>query len=163
MKQRIGVVVLGVSAVLVLAGAAGAAESVREGKWEFTSEMQMEGMPQMPALPPGVKLPPGVSVSTRGNSMHSTVVKCITKDDLVPASDQKADNKCKTTRMERRGNTINWTTVCNDNGMKITGDGVATYTGEVMDSTMTMTSQGQGQSTRQVVKTKGKYLGVCSK
>jgi len=163
MRQGIGVGVLGVSAVLVLAGVAGAADGVREGKWEFTSEIQMEGMPQMPALPPGVKLPPGMSVSTRGNSMHSKVVKCITKDDLVPASDQKTDNKCKTTKMERKGNTVKWSTVCNDGGMKMTGDGVATYTGETMDSTMTMTTQGQGQSTRQVVKTKGKYLGVCGK
>jgi len=151
------------AAVLVLAGAAGAADAIREGKWEFTSEMQMEGMPQMPALPPGVKLPPGLSVSTRGNTMHSIVVKCITKDDLVPVSDPKVDNKCKTTRMERKGNTVNWSTVCADKDMKMTGDGVATYTGEVMASTMTMTAQGQGQSMKQVVKTKGKYLGVCSK
>jgi len=163
MKQGVGTVFLGVSAVLILAGAASSADAIREGKWEFTSEMQMEGMPQMPALPPGVKLPPGMSVSTRGNSMRSTVVKCVTKDDLVPASDQKTDNKCKTTKMERRGNTINWSTVCNDGGMKMTGDGVATYTGDLMDSTMTMTTQGQGQSTRQVVKTKGKYLGACGK
>lgn len=163
MQQGMRVVVLGAAAGLVLAASAGAADAIREGKWEFTSEMQMEGMPQMPALPPGVKLPPGMSVSTRGNTMRSTVVKCITKDDLVPASDQKTDNKCKTTKMERKGNTVTWNTVCTDGGMKMTGDGVATYTGEVMDSTMTMTTQGQGQSTKQVVKTKGKYLGVCSK
>ncbi|MFA6497822.1 MAG: DUF3617 family protein [Desulfurivibrionaceae bacterium] len=163
MQQGIRAVVVGLAAVLGLAGVAGAADGIREGKWEFTSEMQMEGMPQMPALPPGVKLPPGMSVSTRGNTMRSTVVKCITKDDLVPASDQKTDNKCKATKMERKGNTITWGTVCDDGGMKIKGDGVATYTGEVMDSTMTMTTQGQGQSMKQVVKTKGKYLGVCSK
>ncbi len=163
MKQGTKVIVLGISAVFVLTGAAGAADGIREGKWEFSSEMQMEGMPQMPALPPGVTLPPGMSVSTRGNSMRSKVVKCITKNDLVPASDQKTDNKCKTTKMERKGNTVNWSTVCTDGGMKMTGDGVATYTGETMDSTMTMTTQGQGQSTRQVVKTKGKYLGVCGK
>ncbi len=159
MQQGIREVVSGVAAVLVLAGAAGATESIREGKWEFASEVQMEGMPQMPALPPGVKLPPGMSVSTGGNTMRSTVVKCVTKDDLVPASDQKTDNKCKTTKMERKGNTVTWNTVCNDGGMKMTGDGVATYTGEVMGSTMTMTTHGQGQSMKQVVK----YLGVCNK
>ncbi|HIJ90217.1 MAG: DUF3617 domain-containing protein [Desulfobulbaceae bacterium] len=163
MKQRMRAVALGVSAVLILAGAAAGADDIREGKWEFTSEMQMEGVPQMPALPPGVKLPPGLSVSTRGNTMHSTVVKCISKDDLLPASDQKTDNKCKTTKIERRGNTVKWRTVCTEGEMKMTGDGVATYTGVVMDSTMTMTTQGQGHSTKQVVKTKGKYLGVCGK
>jgi hypothetical protein len=96
--------------------------------------------------------------------MHSTVVKCITKEDLVPASsEQKNDAKCKTTKMERRGNTVKWSTVCNDGGMKMTGNGVATYSGAVMDSTMTMTTEGQGQSIRQTVKTKGKYLGLCGK
>ena len=163
MQQRMRAIVLGMVAVLVLAEAAGAAEGIHEGKWEFTSEMRMEGMPQMPALPPGVTLPPGVSVVARDNAMRSTMVKCVTEDDLVPASDQKIDNKCKTTKMERKGNTLNWRTVCTDKGMQMTGDGFATYTGEVMDSTMTMTIQGQGQTMKQVVKTKGKYLGVCSK
>lgn len=163
MQQEMRTVVLAMVAILVLAGAAGAADAIREGKWEFTSEMQMEGMPQMPALPPGVTLPAGISVSTRGNAMRSTVVKCVTEDDLVPASDQQTDHKCKTTKMERKGNTINWRTVCTDKGMQMTGDGFATYTGLVMDSTMTMTIQGQGQAMKQVVKTKGKYLGVCGK
>ena len=163
MKRRMQAVVLGISAVFVLAGAAAGADGIREGRWEFTSEIQMEGMPKMPALPPGVKLPPGMSVSPRGNSMHSKMVKCITKDDLVPASGQKTDNKCKMTRMERSGNTVKWSTVCTDKGMKMTGNGVATYTGESMGSTMTMTTQSQGQSTTQIVKTKGKYLGACGK
>ncbi|HEX9714159.1 MAG TPA: DUF3617 family protein [Desulfurivibrionaceae bacterium] len=163
MQQGRRAVVLGMAAVLALAGAAGGAEAIREGKWEFTSEMQMEGMPQMPVLPPGVTLPPGVSVVARDNTMRSTMVKCVTEDDLVPASDQKTDHKCKTTKMERKGNTINWSTVCTDKEMKMTGNGVATYTGLVMDSTMTMTIQGQGQTMKQVVKTKGKYLGVCGK
>ncbi|MDG4474764.1 DUF3617 domain-containing protein [Thiovibrio frasassiensis] len=163
MNQGMRMGVLVVSAVLALVGSAGAAESIREGKWEFASEMQMEGMVQMPALPPGVTLPPGMAVSTKGNTMHSTMVKCITKDDLLPGSDRKSENTCKTTKMERKGNTLHWSTVCTEGGMKMTGNGVATYSGEVMDSTMTMTTQGQGQSMRQTVKTKGKYLGVCSK
>ena len=164
MKQGVRMVLMASAATLVVAGTAGAADDIREGKWEFTSEMQMEGMPQMPALPPGVALPPGISVSTRGNTMHSTVVKCITKEDLVPgSSEQKNDAKCKTTKMERRGNTVKWRTVCNDGGMKMTGNGVATYSGAVMDSTMTMTTEGQGQSIKQTVKTKGKYLGLCGK
>ena len=164
MNQGVRMVLMVVSATLVLAGTAEAADDIREGKWEFTSEMQMEGMPQMPALPPGVALPPGISVSTRGNTMHSTVVKCVTKEDLLPASsEQKNDAKCKTTKMERRGNMVKWSTVCNDGGMKMTGNGVATYSGAVMDSTMTMTTEGQGQSIRQTVKTKGKSLGLCGK
>ena len=163
MQQGMRTVVLAMAAIWVLAGTAGGADGIHEGKWEFTSEMRMEGMPQMPALPPGVTLPPGISVIARDNTMRSTVVKCLTEDDLVPASDQKLDHKCKTTKMERKGNTIKWSTVCTDKEMKMTGDGFATYTGEVMDSTMTMTIQGQGQTMKQVVKTKGKYLGVCGK
>ena len=163
MRQGIRAVVLGEVLVSAMVGVVDAADTIREGKWEFVSEMQMEGMPQMPVLPQGMSLPPGISVSTRGNTMSSTVVKCITKDDLVPASDQKIDNKCKMIKMERKGNTVIWNTVCNDGGMKMTVDGVATYTGEVMESKMTMNAQGQGQSMKQMVKTRGKYLGVCSK
>ena len=156
MQQGMRTVVLAMAAIWVLAGTAGGADGIHEGKWEFTSEMRMEGMPQMPALPPGVTLPPGVSVVARDNTMRSTMVKCVTEDDLVPASDQKTDRKCKTTKMERKGNTINWRTVCTDQEMKMTGNGVATYTGAVIGRTHSITTPRQaadtepaGQTTRQ--------------
>lgn len=152
---------VGCAVVLCCAGAAGAADSIREGKWEFTTEMEVAGMPKMPELPPGVKLPEGMTMSTKGNTMRTTVTKCITNQDLVPA-DEQAKN-CKVTKMDRRGNTVNWSVVCTEKDMRMTGDGTATYSGNAMQSKMVMTSQGGGYSTRQEMKTTGRYLGPCTK
>lgn len=146
---------------LCIAGVAGAEETIREGKWEFVTEIQMEGMPAMPKLPPGVKLPPGMSMATKGNTMRTTQVKCITKEDMVPADEGKGKNSCKVTKMDRRGNTVSWSVVCDENNTRMNGDGVATYRGEVMDSTMNMTSTSEGRTTKQSLKTTGRYLGLC--
>ncbi|MGQ9812402.1 MAG: hypothetical protein ACUVQ2_03195 [Dissulfurimicrobium sp.] len=58
-----------------------AADSIREGKWEFITQTQMTGMPKMPGLSPGVKLPPGVNMSKNDNGIQMTATKCVTKDD----------------------------------------------------------------------------------
>ena len=52
-------------AMLVLVASTAVMAEPREGKWEYTSTMKMEGgaaMPQAPQLPPGTKLPPGVQL-----------------------------------------------------------------------------------------------------
>ncbi|MFZ5776395.1 MAG: DUF3617 domain-containing protein [Thermodesulfobacteriota bacterium] len=155
------VMAAGVIGVLAIAGVASADETLKEGKWEFTTEVQMPGMAKMPELPAGVKLPPGMSMSSKGNTMRTTQVKCITKEDMVPADQGKGKNTCKTTKMERRGNTVNWSVVCEEEGTRMLGDGVATYTGDTMQSTMTMTTTRAGQTTKQDVKSMGRYLGAC--
>lgn len=149
--------------VLLPAFALAADDSIREGKWEFVTEVAMDGMPAMPALPPGVSLPPGMSMSSKGNSMKTTMSQCITKNDLVPAGGQKNAKNCKVTKMDRKGNQVSWSMVCTEDGMKMTGDGVATYTGNQMVSRMTMTSQGKGQNIKQRINTSGRYLGPCGK
>jgi hypothetical protein len=151
----------GLAVVFCCAGVAGAEESVKEGKWEFTSEMQVEGMPKMPELPAGMKLPDGMAVSSKGNTMRTTVTKCVTNQDMVPADEK--DKNCKVTKMERRGNTVNWSVVCTDKEGKTTGDGTATYSGNTMRSKMVMNTQSGGYSGKQEVKTTGRYLGPCTK
>lgn len=152
---------LGLMALCSSAGVAGAEEPFKEGKWEFTTEMQMAGMPQMPELPAGMKLPEGMAMSSKGNTMRTTLTKCVTKQDMVPADEQ--DKNCKVTRMERRGNTVNWSVVCTQKDGKMTGDGTATYSGNTMRSKMVMTTQGGGYSGKQEVNTTGRYLGPCTK
>ena len=160
--QRVGVwCSLGVVGVLCLAGTAKADDSIKEGRWEFTTEVQMEGMPQMPELPPGVKLPPGMSMSAKGNTMRTTMNKCVTKQDMVPSDEGKKN--CKVTKMDRRGNTVSWRVECQEGGTRTTGDGTATYTGNTMQSKMVMTTQSGGHSSRQEMKTTGRYLGACVK
>lgn len=138
-----------------------ASDSIREGKWEFITQTQMEGMPKMPELPPGVKLPPGVNMSRNGNGIQMTVTKCITKDDMVPASRQGQD-KCKVTKMEKNGNRVNWSVYCKENDTEMTGDGMAAYTGDTMESKIVMTMRDkEGHSTKHISTTKGRYLGPC--
>lgn len=172
--------------VFSLGSTALAADSIREGKWEFITQMQMGGMPKMPELPPqsgpctpssnngqmkgmpkmselppGIKLPPGVNMSRNGNGIQMTVTKCVTKEDVVPASRQ-GQNNCKVTRMEKNGNRVNWSVYCKENDTEMTGDGIATYTGDTMDSKIVMTTRDkEGHSMKHTSTIKGKYLGPC--
>lgn len=149
-----------------VSAAALAAGEPREGKWEYSSTMKMDGGPQMPqgmpALPPGVKLPPGVQMPQFGpQGMSMKFSRCITKDDLVPKNDQGPE-KCTVTKMDRKGNTVNWAATCDTPQGKAQGEGTATYTGETMTSTMTTTindkEMGKIKMTQNMT---GKYVGAC--
>jgi hypothetical protein len=154
-------------AVLGLAVSAEAlAGEPREGKWEYSMTMKMDGGPQMPEnvqLPPGVKLPPGMQMpqfGAKGMTMkHSS---CLKKDDLVPKSD--GPEKCTVTKMDRKGNTVNWSATCDTPQGKAQGEGTATYTETTMTSTMTTTindkEMGKIKATQEMT---GRYVGACDK
>lgn len=126
--------------------------------------MQMEGMPEMPKLPPGVKLPPGMSISSHGNTMQVTNKQCITKENMVPQNEKMKENHCKITHQEQIGNTVKWSMVCDNDGMKMKSEGTATYTGDVMESKIVSTTQMEGKPPmKQVITAKGRYLGPCPK
>lgn len=150
---------------LVLSTAAFAAGEPKEGKWDYTSQMKMDGGPQMPAgiqLPPGVKLPPGVQMPQFGpNGMTMNFSRCVTKDDLVPKNDQGKE-KCTVTKMDRKGNTVNWAATCDTPQGKAQGEGTATYTSDTMTATMTTTindkEMGKIKMTQNMT---GRYAGAC--
>jgi hypothetical protein len=114
-----------------------AADSIREGLWEITSKVEMQGMP--------MEIPP-------------TVMKhCYSKADVA---DQKKviarEQNCKVTDMKTSGNKLSWTMEC-------TGKNAATMTGETVfgsdsyTSVMHMKAQGHNMTT----KVKGKRIGDC--
>ena len=124
-------------AVLLMPVVSLAAEAMRDGLWQMTTEMEMPGMP--------MKMPP-------------TVMKhCYTKSDVA---DQKkiisSDKNCAVTDLKTSGNKVSWK-------MKCTGENAATMTGETVfgsdsyTSVMKMKSQGQDMT----MKIKGKRLGNC--
>lgn len=130
-------VILTVLAVLLVPAVSLAADSIREGLWEITTQMEMPGMP--------MKMPP-------------TVMKhCYTKNDV---SDQKniisRDKNCVVTDLKTSANKVSWK-------MKCTGENAATMTGETVfgnesyTSVMKMNSHGQ----KMTMKVKGKRLGTC--
>jgi hypothetical protein len=114
-----------------------AADGIRDGQWEITTQMEMPGMP--------VKMKP-------------TVMRhCYSKNDVL---DQKKvitrDKNCTVTDMKKSGNKMTW-------AMKCTGQNAGTMSGETVfnpdsySSTMNMNSQGQ----KVTMKVKGKRLGNC--
>jgi hypothetical protein len=123
--------------ILFVPAVASAANSIRDGLWEISSQVEMPGMP--------MKIPP-------------TVMKhCYSKDDV---KDQKKviarEKNCSVTDLKTSGNKVNWT-------MKCTGKNAATMTGETVfgsdsyTSVMHMKAEGHNMTT----KVKGKRLGDC--
>ena len=114
-----------------------AADMMKDGLWEITSQTEMPGMP--------VKIPP------------STIKHCYSKDDV---KDQKKviarEKNCTITDYKMVGNKVTW-------AMKCTGQNAGTFSGETVfgidsyNSTMKMKSQGQNMT----MKVKGKRVGNC--
>jgi hypothetical protein len=114
-----------------------AADGIRDGQWEMTTQMEMPGMP--------VKMKPAV------------MRHCYSKNDVL---DQKKiisrDKNCTITDMKKTGNKMIW-------AMKCTGQNAGTMNGETVftpdsyTSTMHMKTQGR----KVTMKVKGKRLGDC--
>jgi len=135
--KRIIVTVLG--GLLLLPSGVFAADSIREGYWEVTSQTEMPGMP--------MKIP------------SSTIKHCYTKEDV---KDQKKviarDKNCTMTDYRVSGNKVTW-------AMKCTGQSAGTFNGETSFSTdaYTSTMKMKTQGHNMTVKVKGKRVGECPK
>ncbi|MDM4772004.1 DUF3617 family protein [Solimonas sp. SE-A11] len=152
-------------AMLVLLASTAAMAEPREGKWEYTSTMKMEGgaaMPQAPQLPPGTKLPPGVQLPQFGpKGMTMKHSSCLTKDDLVPKDN---NGECNVTKFDRKGDTVTWAATCNTPKGKALGQGTATYTDTTMTSTMTSNIDDKEMGkVRMKQEMTGRYVGPCDK
>ena len=85
----------GILLTLVLAGTSSvpsrAADEIKAGKWEFTTQMQLPGAAQSP---------PGVQASAGGNA-PMTRTACIDAANPIPAEGQ-----CKLDRVDRQGGVV---------------------------------------------------------
>jgi hypothetical protein len=131
--------VLFVSSSLV--GSLFAAAPMKEGNWQITMNMEMEGMP--------VKIPP------------VTIKQCLKKEDLndpektLPKTTK--DSSCKISDYKLEGNTVSWKVNCPKE--KLTGTGEMTYEGNsAYSGKMDMDSNGQ----KMHMKMAGKRLGDCA-
>jgi len=122
---------------------AGAWADVKEGLWEITTQMSMQGMPH--AMPP------------------TTFRQCITKSDPVPRS--KDENlTCKTINQKVSGNTVHYTVECKgpEGSMQTTGN--MSYRDKTMTGESTTIMKIKGQPPMQMMsKVKGKFIGACTK
>jgi hypothetical protein len=111
-----------ISGLILISGSAFADIDVKEGEWEHTIEMVMEGMP--------FSMPP------------TKVNICVTKDDLVPGNKTDDDN-CKKIYGKVNGNTVSFKTECmEDNGTKTEAEGEITYSGTSYKGQITSKSSG---------------------
>jgi hypothetical protein len=117
----------------------------RDGKWEVTMEMQMEGMPQ--AMPP------------------RTTTHCVTPEEAkdpqkaIPQNGGRGRGmaeSCKVSDQKTVGSTVSWSIQC-DGPPPVTGHGEITYATDSYVGTMKMDRGGRSMT----MKYTGKRLGDC--
>jgi len=130
-------IIVAILSIMVLPATVFAANTIRDGKWELITTMEMPGMP--------MKIP------------ATKTEHCYTKEDV---KDQKktisTDKNCTVTEFKQSGNKVTWK-------MKCTGENPGNFSGETFfkgesyDSTMKMETQGQTMN----MKVKAKRIGNC--
>jgi len=166
--KKLWVTALGFALATVVVGVASAreavqqaqaralADTVRPGQWEFTSQMQVPGMPQLPA---GAQLPPNVQAQAGG--MKSTYRTCVDSEKAVPSDPR---GQCKIENVRRDGPTVTWTGACATGQGTVRSEGVARYSGNTMDATLTTQVPGaNGQTMKTTQHITGHYVGPCAK
>jgi hypothetical protein len=115
---------------------------MKEGMWEHTIEVKMEGMPGVPAMP-------------------MTTTQCMTKKDLIPKSSEDKGN-CKVLEQKITGNQVVWKARCVEKGSVIESDGNITYSGTTYSgSQKTKITEKGGQTMTSIAKMKGRRIGDC--
>jgi hypothetical protein len=136
-----GALALGAAAV-----ANAAQPNIRDGLWEITMKMEMEGMP--------------------GGAPPQTMQRCVTPQDFQDAAAMNRgmdkSTRCEVSDYKHQGNTASWKMTCNGEGA-MSGTGTATYSGTsyTMANKMVMSHGGQTMNMRMTQT--GKYVGPCKR
>ncbi len=110
--------------------------NVKEGMWEWTTTMEMVGMPFTP--------PPMVYSS------------CVTKEDFIPEkSDENID--CKMLKKKITKNSVEWKMECSMEGAKSLSEGKMFYYGTTAKGEIKVTTQGMTM----ISKISGRRTGKC--
>ena len=131
-----------VIAMLSAAGASAADKAnFKDGMWEITSTMTMEGMAV--------------------GSQTSTVKQCMKSDNPVPAN---KNNNCKIDSMNISGNSVTWRMSCDDpQGGRVLSNGKMTYeNGTSFYGTMETKFSGAQQEMKMQSDMRGHYVGPCN-
>ena len=141
-----GAILLAVSVGATLF-AAQAAEEIKGGKWQFTTQMQLPGAGQSA---------PAAQASS-GTSAPMTHTACIDAANPIPAEGQ-----CRVDRVDRRGSLVTWAMTCNSPRGEIHSSGSARYAGDTMEATLTARVPGpNGQPVDTPGHITGRYLAPC--
>jgi hypothetical protein len=122
---------------------AAAFAELKEGLWEVTTQVEMEGMPY--SMPP------------------TTIRQCITKSDPVPQTADKGYD-CKIADQKISGNTVSYAVECKGKEGEMQTSGTTTYTDNSMNGTAITNFKMPGQPEMKMTsKITGKYIGNCPK
>ncbi len=135
LKRLVTALVILLTAVSFSFAASG--PDMKEGLWEITSTMKMQGM----------------------NLPSHTHTQCITKNDLVPKSSQPGQ-ECKISDYKIEGNTVTWSIKCSTQGGEMEGTGRITYMGDSFEGTMKMKMGGSGAE--MTTHMSGRRIGDCN-
>jgi hypothetical protein len=124
-----------------------AADTVKAGKWQFTTQMQLPPLPQSAA---GAQ--PG-----GGSGQPMTRTACIDPAHPIPVEAQ-----CKLDDVTQNGGTVTWAMTCNMPQGPVHSTGSARYAGETMEANLTARVPGpNGQPVDAPGRITGRYLGPC--
>lgn len=114
---------------------------IKEGEWEITIKMQVEGMDfDMPS---------------------TTVKQCIKKDNPFPVQEEKGNKPdCKFLKQEVKGNTASWEMECKEGKEVFYSKGSITYKGNSFEGKTYIEIKGDEPQKMTQTMT-GKYLGPC--
>jgi hypothetical protein len=130
--------------IIVLAASlsfAGSDTTIKEGQWEITMKVEMQGM--------NADVPP----------MKYT--KCLTGKDSLPV-DQSTASQCTMADVKTVGNTVTWKLKCTEQAGGMEGSGKIVYHGDTFDGTITMSlNDPEEGKINMVQRITGKRLGDC--
>ncbi|HBA54849.1 MAG TPA: hypothetical protein DCZ04_10485 [Syntrophorhabdus aromaticivorans] len=142
MKRAVVIVLAVVCGVWVMGCSKG--PNLKDGLWEITTRVEMQGMPIPFAMP------------------EQKITQCITKKDAVPQKAEK-NQDCKMVSTKISGDTVTWTMECRtQDGVKTDSRGTATYKGDTFDGTTNVIVTPPGQNTITMTQSMtGRRIGEC--
>jgi hypothetical protein len=147
MTRTAGGLLLTLVLASIMSAAPRAADEIKAGKWQFTTQMQLPGAAQSP---------PGVQASAGGNA-PMTRTACIDAANPIPAEAQ-----CTLDRVDRQGSLVTWAMTCNTPRGPILSAGSGRYAGDTMEATLTARVPGpNGQPVDSPGRITGRYLAPC--
>ncbi len=147
MTRAAGGILLSAVLASTMSVASQAADEIKAGKWQFTTQMQLPGAGQSPT---------GVQASA-GSAAPMTRTACIDAANPIPAEAQ-----CKLDQVERHGGVVTWAMTCNSPRGPIQSAGSGRYAGDTMEATLTARVPGpNGQPVDTPGRITGRYLGPC--
>jgi len=141
MKIKISLIFFAVS----LSTTVNAAPDIKAGLWEINSSSEIQGLP--------VAMPP----------IEHKATECLSKDKSLDPKKLLQNEHCEIPTMNDAGNTISWTMNCEQQGIKMTGNGTVTYQNTSMTGNFTMNMSGDSAAGGMKMKTTltGRYIGAC--